>query len=435
MSWEIALLIYATVLFACLLFGVSIGAAMGLVGILGVALASGIQTWNSLGDVIFNTATNFTLASVPLFVLMGEIILRSGMSRVFYAGLATLLAPIRGALAYSNIVGCAIFAALCGSTVATTLTIGTVALPEMRWRGYSDRLTFGSLTGGGCLGILIPPSIPMIIYGSMTNESIIDLFMAGVIPGILLVGLFILFVKARTVISPELVPSETATPSLKEFGLAVLTIAPVISLIILIFSGMYFGLVTPTEAAALGAALALVIGLFYGQMTWLLFWQAVSQTLSVTAIVLFITINAQILSFAVVQAGIGRGVAAAMVSTNLGSFFFFCLLYLFYLVLGMFLDGLSLILLTVPILYPAMVAMGFDGVWLGVMMVVFIELGALTPPMGLNLFALQSISRHSSLAEIGWSSMPYAVIISAFSFLLYFFPNIVLFLPSTIRGN
>lgn len=433
-SWESALLVYGVVLFGCLLFGASIGAAMGLVGILGVTLAGGARMWTSLGDVVFATGTNFTLASVPLFVFMGEIILRSGMSQRFYGGLSKLLSHVRGALAHSNIVGCAIFAALCGSTVATALTIGTVALPEMRKRGYKDRLTFGTLTGGGCLGILIPPSIPMIIYGSMTNESIIDLFMAGVVPGIMLAIIFLIYVAVRVRIEPDLVPKAEPLPQRAELARAAVDVVPVLVLIAMIFSSMYFGLVTPTEAAALGCALALLMGLFYRQITLRLFWAAVSQTVTTTAIVLFITINAQFLSYAVVQSGIGRGVAEAMVQTNLGLFVFFCLLYVFYLILGMFLDGLSLILLTVPILYPAMTKMGFNGVWLGVLMVVFIELGALTPPMGLNLFAIQSISRRTTLGEVAMSSMPFAIMISLFAFFLYFFPQIVLFLPNTMRG-
>lgn len=435
MTWEVTLLIYAVILFGCLLFGVSIGAAMGLVGILGVTLVSGTQMWVSFGDVVFSTGTNFTLASVPLFVFMGEIILRSGMSQRFYAGLSKLLSRVRGALAHSNIVGCAIFAALCGSTVATALTIGTVALPEMRKRGYKDSLTFGTLTGGGCLGILIPPSIPMIIYGSMTNESIIDLFMAGVVPGILLTGLFLIYIAVRVRVVPGLVPEAEPAPAPVELIRAAIDVVPVLGLIALIFFSMYFGLVTPTEAAALGCALALLLGLFYRQLTFALFWSAVSQTVTTTAIVLFITINAQFLSYAVVQSGVGRGVAQAMVNLQLGPFVFFCLLYVFYLVLGMFLDGLSLILLTVPILYPAMTTMGFNGIWLGVLMVVFIELGALTPPMGLNLFAVQSISRQTTLSEVARSSMPFAVMISLFTFVLYFFPQIVLALPNAMHGK
>ncbi|MCK6449382.1 MAG: TRAP transporter large permease [Alphaproteobacteria bacterium] len=435
MTWHLALLAYGVVLAALLLGGVTIGAAMGIVGILGITLVAGTGLWSSLGDIVFNTTTSFTLVSVPLFVLMGEVILRSGLSKQFYAGVSGLLAPVPAALAHSNIVGCSIFAALCGSSVATALTIGTVALPEMRARGYADKLTLGTLTGGGCLGILIPPSIPMVVYGSMTNESVLDLFMAGVVPGLILAGLFMGYVLVRVAVTPGLAPE--ARPSVTARGLAVafLNVLPVTALIGLIFSGMYWGFVTPTEAAAFGSALALVLGLTLGELRPPAMWTALSNTVVTTCIVMFITINAQFLSFAVVQSGIGRGVANAMVSSGLGPFVFFCLLYLMYLVLGMFLDGLSLMLLTVPILYPAMTALGFDGIWIGVVMIIFIELGALTPPMGLNLFAIQTISRQTPLGQIARAALPYAVIISLFSFVLYFLPDIALFLPRTMRGG
>ena len=434
-SWEATLILYGVILVACLVFGVTIGGAMGLVGIIGLTLLSGMQVWNSLADIVFNTLTNFTLVSVPLFVLMGEIILKTGLSKKFYEGLSALLSPVPGTLAHSNIFGCAIFSALCGSSVATALTIGTVALPEMRRRGYDDRLTIGTLTGGGCLGILIPPSIPMVVYGSMTNESVIDLFVAGVIPGLILTGLFIVYVALWVAFNPGRVPRERSIVGVADFFRSALICAPVAGLVLLIFFSMYLGIATPTEAAALGCALALLIGLGYGQLTWKLAWEALGQTVVTTCIVFFITINALFLSFAVVQAGIGRGIAAAMVNSGVSAFVFFCMLYVFYLILGMFLDGLSLMLLTVPIIYPAMVGMGFNGVWLGIIMVVFIELGALTPPMGLNLFAIQSISRGTSLKDIAMSSMPYALIISAFSFFLYFFPQVVLFLPAMMRAN
>jgi len=433
-SWQAALLVYAAVLGGCLLGGVSIGAAMGLVGIVGITLISGTQVWSSLGDVVFNTTTNFTLVSVPLFVLMGEIILRSGMSGRFYHGLSRLMARIPGALAQSNIVGCAIFSALCGSTVATAMTIGTVALPEMRKRGYDDRLTIGTLTGGGCLGILIPPSIPMVIYGSMTNESVLDLFMAGVVPGLALGFIFMTYVLVRVLLQPKLAPREPGLVSLHEgFGAAV-DCLPVIALIALIFFSMYFGIVTPTEAAGLGCALALLIGLGYRQLTWRGLYEALGATVITTCIVLFITINAQLLSFAVVQAGIARGIATAMAESGLGPFPFFLMIFFLYLILGMFLDGLSLMLLTVPVLYPALIAIGFDGIWLGIVIIMFIELGALTPPMGLNLFAIQSISRGSSLALIARSSGPYAIMISLFAFVLYAWPEIALALPHSLRA-
>lgn len=434
MPWELALVLYGVLLTISMAAGVPLAAAIGITGIIGVTLAGGLSMWRSFADVIHNTSTSFTLVSVPLFVLMSEFILRGGIANRFYTGLARLLVRVHGSLAFSNIVGCAIFSALCGSSVATALSVGTVAIPEMRKRGYADRLTFGTLAGGGCLGILIPPSIPMVIYGSITNESVLDLFMAGVIPGILTALLFALFVTVWIRIDRTLVPAKLAdgAPSVSLFQAAV-DCVPVMALITAVFLSMYFGFATPTEAAAVGCLLSLLLALAFREITFRSILAAIARSAGTAAALMFITISAQILSFAVVQAGIGRGVAQAIVDSGLGPFPFMILLFIIYLILGMILDGLSLMLLTVPVLYPAAQALGFDGVWFGVIIVIFIELGALTPPMGLNLFAIQSISDGASLGAIARSSAPYAAIISISSFIFYFVPQLVLYLPSLAR--
>ena len=238
MSWEVAVAIYAVVLVTLLVFGVAIGTVMGLVGILGVTLVGGVRLWSTLGDIVWNTTNSFTLVAVPLFVLMGEIILRSGVSNHFYSGLARLMWAVRGGLAQSNIVGCAIFAAISGSSTATALTIGTVALPEMRRRGYSDELTLGTLAGGGCLGILIPPSIPMIIYATVVQESVIDLFMAGVVPGLLLTLLFMAWVWLSVTLRPSLAPATTVRPPAREVVSALIDRLPIGLLLLAILGGM-----------------------------------------------------------------------------------------------------------------------------------------------------------------------------------------------------
>jgi len=429
MSWETALLVYGITVGACLLAGVEIGTAMGLVGILGVSLVSGTQLWQSFGDIIWNTTNTFTLVSIPLFVLMGEIILRSGLSKRFYSGVSHLLAPFPGGLAHSNVLGCAVFSALAGSSMATAMTVGTVAIPEMRTRGYSDRLTLGSLTGGGCLGILIPPSIPIIVYASMVQESVVELFIAGIVPGLALAALFMAYVAVVALLRPSMAPRSKEKPAPGVVLKGLLDTVPVALLILAIIGGMYFGVVTPTEAAAFGCLLATLIGLAYRDLTFSAFRTALRNAVLTSCVVLFITINAQVLSFAITTSGIGRGVADLLANAGVGPFVFFCLLFLLYLVVGMFIDGLSIMLLTVPILYPSMIAMGFDGVWIGIIIVVFIELGALTPPMGLNLFAVKSIATDASLGQIGKASLPFALIIAGFGFLLYAYPGIVLFLP------
>lgn len=435
MSWQIALAVYGMLLLGCLLGGVGIGAAIGLVGIVGITLASGTQLWLSIGDIVWNTTNTFTLVSIPLFVLMGEIILRSGISSRFYNGVAILLRRLPGGLAQTNIVGCAIFSAIAGSSVATAMTVGSVAIPEMRKRGYSDHLTIGTLTGGGCLGILIPPSIPMIVYASMTQVSVIDLFMAGVVPGLALAGIFMIYVAVRVWTQPSLVPPAEAAASGREIWAGILDAIPVIALIAAVIGSMYLGIVTPTEASALGCILAVALALAYRELTWKRLYTALKNAAITSGVVMFITLNAQILNFAVVTSGIGQGLAQGLATLGLSPFFFFCLLFFIYLVVGMFIDGLSIMLLTVPLLYPSFVAMGFDSVWVGVIIVIFIELGALTPPMGLNLFAIQAIADDQSLGDVAKASMPYALMISAFAFLLYAYPAIALWLPAMMKAG
>ncbi len=432
MPWTDLLAIYGILLISTLAFGVSIGAAMGFVGIVGITMASGTMLWPTFGDIVFNTTTNFSLVAIPLFVLMGELILQSGIAGRFYSGISGLFSRVPGGLAQTNIAGCAIFSAIAGSSVATALTVGTVAVKEMRSRGYADNLTLGTLTAGGCLGILIPPSIPLIVYGSMTQESVIDLFMAGIIPGILLALIFSLYVAIRTLITPSLTPKHEPSAGL-DIGRAARDAFPIIGLITAVIGGMYTGVVTPTEASAFGSLLALVLAVAYRELTLAKFWVALRNALLTSATIMFITINAQVLNFAVVSSGIGRGLADWMTALDVSQFFFFCILLAVYAVIGMFVDGLSIMLLTVPLLYPSLMALGFNGIWVGIILVIFIELGALTPPMGLNLFAISSIAPDRTLGEIAWASAPYAIIIVAFSFLLYAVPGIVLWLPAALK--
>lgn len=431
MSWTDALLIYGLTLVGCIMGGVSIGASMGFVGMLGITLASGMMLWPTFGDIVWNTTTNFNLVSIPLFVLMGEIILQSGISGRFYSGIAGLFRRVPGGLAQTNIVGCAVFSAIAGSSVATALTVGTVAVREMRARGYADTLTLGTLTAGGCLGILIPPSIPLIVYGSMTQESIIDLFMAGVVPGILLAFIFSIYVAARVYVTPGLVPKSTTEKV--DLWLAAKNALPVLSLVAAVIGGMYAGVVTPTEASGFGSLLALLIALSYRELTLDGFGRALRNTVLTSAVIMFVTINAQILNFAIVSSGIGHGLAQWLAGLQIAPLLFFCVLLLIYLVIGMFIDGLSIMLLTVPLLYPSLATLGFNGVWVGIILVVFIELGALTPPMGLNLFAVQSIVPDRSLGDVAAASAPYCILIIAFAFLLYAFPEIALWLPAAMK--
>ena len=433
MSWELSLLVIGGLLTLAIAAGVPVAAAMGLVGIVSITVLRGTQLWPSLGDIIWNTASSFTLVAIPLFVLMGEIILRSGAARRFYMGLAVLMNNVPGGLAQSNIMACALFSAICGSSTATALTIGTVALPEMRQRGYSDRITLGTLTGGGALGNLIPPSLFLLVYATVVQQSAIDLFVATIIPGAIAVLMFMAYVAYRAWRDPSLVPAKAPRYSWGEFSYALGQVMPMTALICAIIASMYYGIVTPTEAAAFGCLLALVLAALYREMTRKELWTALINSIAVSCVMSIIVINGQILGFAIVQAGIGKGVADTLAHLSIGPFWFFTLLFALYLFLGAALDGLAMMLLTVPVLYPTLRAMGFDDIWFGVFLVIQVELAQLSPPIGLNLLAVQSIARDIDMKTVTMASIPYVLMLSALCYLLYFFPQMALWLPATMK--
>ncbi|MBA3507459.1 MAG: TRAP transporter large permease [Betaproteobacteria bacterium] len=433
MTWQLTLLFYGSLLCVAILLGVPVVATMSLVGIAGITLLHGTLLWPSLGDIVWNTVNSFTLTAVPLFVLMGEIILRSGASSRFYQGVAVVLNRVPGNLAQANIMACALFSAISGSSTATALTIGTVALPEMRRRGYSDSLTLGTLTGGGALGNLIPPSIFLLVYAAVVQQSVIDLFIATIIPGVIAVVMFMGYVAWRAIRDPSLVPAQVPRHTWRQWMVALWQCVPVTLLIFVIIGGMYFGVVTPTEAAGFGCLVALLLGACYRELTWTKLEASLVTSVAVSSVVMLIIIAGQILSFTVVQAGIGREMARFLVELNLSPLVFFTVLFVLYLVLGTFLDGISMMILTVPVIYPTLKVMGFSDVWFGVILVIQAELAQLSPPIGLNLFAVQSIAGDVPLDTIAWASLPYAVMLSVLSFLLYFFPELALWLVATMK--
>jgi C4-dicarboxylate transporter DctM subunit len=433
LSWELSLLVIGGLLTVVIAVGVPVAAAMGLVGIVSITMLRGTQLWPSIGDIIWNTASSFTLVAIPLFVLMGEIILRSGAARRFYMGLAVLMNNVPGGLAQSNIMACGLFSAICGSSTATALTIGTVALPEMRKRGYSDRITLGTLTGGGALGNLIPPSLFLLVYATVVQQSAIDLFVATIIPGVIAVLMFMGYVAFRALTNPTLVPAKAPQYSWGEFFVALWQVTPMTGLICAIIASMYFGIVTPTEAAAFGCLLAFILAAFYREMGRKELWTALINSIAVSCVMSIIVINGQILGFAIVQAGIGKGVADYLAHLSIAPFWFFTLLFVLYLFLGAALDGLAMMLLTVPVLYPTLRAMGFDDIWFGVFLVIQVELAQLSPPIGLNLLAVQSIARDVDMKTITLASLPYVIMLSGLCYLLYFFPQIALWLPATMK--
>jgi C4-dicarboxylate transporter DctM subunit len=434
MSWQATLLLYVLLLGGAIALGVPIVAAMSLVGLVGITLLEGTRLWPSLGDIVWNTVNAFSLTAIPLFVLMGEIILRSGASRRFYQGISVLLSRLPGGLAQANILACALFSAISGSSTATALTIGTVALPEMRRRGYADTLTFGTLTGGGALGNLIPPSIFLLVYAALVQESVIDLFIATIVPGLIAVLMFMVYVAWRALRDPTLVPPKAEPYAIRECLRALWQCVPVTGLIVSIIGGMYYGVVTPTEAAGFGCLVALILALAYRELTWQTFQTSLTTSIAISSVVVLIIVSGSILNYAVVQSGIARNLAEALVSLNLSSLAFFTLLFVLYLVLGTFLDGVSMMLLTLPVLMPSLEAMKFNLVWFGVILVIQSELAQLSPPVGLNLFAVQSIAGDAPMSTVAWASLPYALMLCALTFLLYFQPDLAMWLVTSMKN-
>jgi tripartite ATP-independent transporter DctM subunit len=431
MTWHILFTILVVVISFSLLIGQWIAFALGAAGVLLIAVAKGMVGLESVSSIVWNTSNSYILIAIPLFVLMGEIILRSGLSTHFYKGMGRLISWMPGRLLHANISACALFAAICGSSVATAATIGTVAVPELVQRKYNRRLVYGSIAAGGTLGILIPPSIPMILYGALVNESVARLFMAGVAPGLLLACLFSVYIGIRAIFSPGLAPAQEL-PSDKSAAREVLYVIPVLALMIVVLGSIYTGIATPTEAAALGVVGALCLAALGRQLTFEALGMAIMSAIRTASMLMLIVIGAQLLSAAITYTGVSRGVSEWIFALGLSKWEFFASLVVLYIVLGCFVEGITMIYLTLPVLYPAIVKFGFDPIWFGVVLVVLIELGQIHPPLGLNLFTIQSIAPDAELSDIVLGALPFVVIILLMILLLCFFPGLALWIPNSL---
>jgi C4-dicarboxylate transporter DctM subunit len=416
-------------LVALLALGVWISIALLVTGMSGLYVSGGAKTMLALGSIAWNSVNSFTLTPVPLFIVMGAVILRCGIAERFYAGLTPWLRFLPGGLLQTNIVACSVFAAACGSSVATAGTIGTVSITQLQKRGYDSPMIFGSLAAGGTLGILIPPSIVMIIYCSIVDESVAKLFIAGVVPGIVLALLFMAYIAVRCLLNPALAPSsEDDRASMRDLR-SLLDVIPLFALIVFVMGSIYTGWATATEAAAIGVLASFGIAAAYGGLTWQNVRQAHTEAVRTTCMVLFIVVAAQVFSYALVHSGVSRGVTEYVLSLELSSFTLFLAIAVLYIVLGCLIDGSSMMLLTLPVLYPIITAAGFDLVWFGVAVVVLVEIGMITSPIGLNLFVLHGLSNGRPFSEVASGSLPYVLIMLCFLLLLWFVPELALWLP------
>ncbi len=415
---------------ALLLGGIQIAVAVGLGGILTLVLNEGTNSLNAISFIVWGSVNNASLSSLPLFILMAEFMLRSGISDSYYTGMSKLIRNVPGGLLQTNIASCALFAAISGSSVATAAAIGGVAIPRQRADGYDLAMTCGSISAGGTLGILIPPSIVMIIYATFSELSVARLFAAGLIPGLVLTAMFMLYIAARCILDPSLAPK--MPPAERGWLWAgIVNVAPMVGLMLVILGSIFLGIATPTEAAGVGAFLAAVIAWTIRRPPLRAFGQALLNTVLISASIIFIVIGAFIFNYAVQTTGITRELTNWVVSLDLNVYVFLGFMLLFYVVLGCLVDSIGMIVMTVPLLLPILMAYKIDLIWFGVILVVVVELGQITPPVGINLYIVDQMSK-AGIATVIRGVTPYFAIIGLFLLLLVLFPGMATWLPSTM---
>ena len=423
-------LVFVLLVFIGLLtLGMTIPFAILVPSVLYLIMHAGMAGLKGIGLVSWGSMNSFTLTAIPLFILMAEILQESRLSERVYRGLSTLVAWMPGGLLQTNIAGCAIFAAISGSSVVTAASIGRVALPELQRRKYSPRLSAGSLAAGGTLGILFPPSIAMIVYGTFTETSVAKLFMAGVMPGLLLTAMFMTYIALHAWLKPEVAPAERGARSIKELRDAIFDVAPFIALIAGTMGSIYSGLVTPTEAAAVGCLLAMAIAAVCGEFDLRVLKAALQTCVRVCGNILFIVYAAFVFSYAISYAGVGEQITQFLVDLKLSRLEFFFALLVLYTVLGCLVESLGMIVVTVPLLYPVLLQYGIDPIWFGVILVLFIEMGQISPPIGINLFVIQSIWT-GKLSDVVMGTIPFHLLLFVLLGLLVLFPDIAMWLPS-----
>lgn len=383
--------------------------------------------------IIYRYSTSWELSAIPMFIWMGEIIFRTDISTRLFRGLSPFVDYIPGRLLHTNVLGCTLFAAVSGSSPATTATVGRITTRELGARGYDDRLSLGSLAGAGSLGLLIPPSIVMIVYGILAEQSISRLFAAGVLPGLMITGLYSGYIMIRAKLNPALVPAGRESRSAMDFLRALWDLAPLAVLMTIVLGSIYTGIATPSEAAAVGVIAAIVIALVTRQLTLTLLRDTLMGALRTSTMVCSILITAAFMSTAIGYLHIPADVADGIASLNLPPWGLLVVLSLFYLGLGFFLDGTSIVVMSLPISLPLALQAGFDPIWFGVYLVLMVEMAQVTPPVGFNLFVLQGISGRP-ISYVARAALPFFVLMLVGVALLAVFPGIALWLPNFFYG-
>ncbi|MDB3936022.1 TRAP transporter large permease [Granulosicoccus sp.] len=419
-------------LFAAASTSAALGAALGLTGLIILHFFANGATSLAV-DAIWSVFNSFTLSAVPMFILLGEVLLRSGISEKAYSAFTPLFRKIPGGLLHTNIAVCTLFGAVSGSSLSTAAAVGSVAYPEMTKRGYDKDTVVGSLAGGGTLGLLIPPSLSFLIYGALTETSIGQLFVAGIIPGLLVGSLFMLYLLVKCIRNPSMAPRDESHGTWLETLAGFKQIWPVLALIVAVIGSIVGGLATPTEAAAVGVVLAILLSSIWGVLTLRKLIEAVHQSLLLFCTVGFLVLGATILAQSISVLGIPQQILEFVAQSGLGAHSILLIVVMIYLILGCFFDGLSLMIMTLPVVFPLLTGLGFDPIWIGVIITIVIEIGQITPPVGLNLTVLAAITNNDvDLGRVAIATIPYWIIHLFAILILTLFPVLALFLPGML---
>jgi len=420
-------------LFLILGSGVWIGLTLSGVAWIGMQLFSSRPAGDAMAVTIWGSSSSWTLTALPLFIWMGEILFRTRLSQDMFKGLAPWMQALPGRLLHVNVVGCAIFAAVSGSSAATCATIGKMSLPELNKRGYPDMMSVGSLAGAGTLGLLIPPSIIMIVYGVTADVSISQLFIGGVIPGILLAGIFSAYIAFWSLTHKDQIPPADAKMTFKQKLHESRHLIPVVLLIAAVLGSIYSGVATATEAAGLGVVGSLILSVVQGSMSWATFKDSLMGGTRLYCMIALILAGAAFLTLSMGYIGLPRHLAEWIGGLGLSKFQLIMALTAFYVVLGCVLDGISMVVLTMGVIMPTVQKAGIDPLWFGIFIVIVVEMAQVTPPVGFNLFVLQGMTNRS-IVYIARAAFPFFLLMVAMVVLLYAFPQIVTFLPLQMRG-
>lgn len=421
------------VLLVLLVLSVPVAAALVVLGLTLDQVFAAFPLYRAMGEVLWSGSQDFILIAIPFFILLGEILVRAGVAENTYKTLDNWLSRLPGGLIHANIGTAALFSATSGSSVATAATVGTVALPQARKLGYDERLFAGSIAAGGTLGIMIPPSINLIIYGFLTETSIPRLFAAGLVPGLLLALLFMASVVVIALISPKLAGPPARAVDWATRWRTMVHLLPVLLLFVVIIGSIYAGIATPTEAAALGVIAALALAAFNRRLTLGMLRAAVEGTVRTTAMIMLIILAANFLNFVLASVGLADELTAFLSSLGLSGLGTLLVVVLVYLVLGFFVETLSLMVITIPIVAPIVFNLGYDPVWFGVLLILLIEMALITPPIGLNLYVVQGVRGGGSLNDVMVGAIPFVLIMLAMAALLIALPDLALWLPELLH--